>query len=66
MIQITIKIDEEEDQDIAAWVKSFQGKRYRVLSLNIRKAIKFYLCHGVGMKPGTRPVSAATGDGLGK
>jgi hypothetical protein len=66
MIQITIKIDEEEDQEIAAWVKSFQGKRYRVLSLNIRKAIKFYLCHGAGMEPRTKPASVAAGDGLGK
>ena len=56
MIQITLKIDEEEDREIAAWVKSFQGKRYRVLSLNIRKAIKFYLRHEAG----------AAGEGLRK
>jgi hypothetical protein len=66
MIQITLKIDEEEDPEIASWVKSFQGKRYRVLSLNIRKAIKFYLCHGAGMEPGAWPVSVIAGDGLGK
>jgi hypothetical protein len=66
MIQITLKIDEEEDQELAEWVKSFQGKRYRVLSLNIRKAIKFYLCHRAGMEPGAGQVSVAAGDGLGK
>ena len=49
MIQISLKVDEIEDQEIAAWVKSFQGRRSRLLSLNIRKAIKFYLENSTGI-----------------
>lgn len=63
MIQISLKVDEIEDQEIAAWVKSFQGRRSRLLSLNIRKAIKFYLENSTGISSaGAYPQSHRPGN----
>lgn len=45
MIQITLKIDENQEPELAEWVKSFHIKGKRLLSFNIRKAINFYLKH---------------------
>ena len=55
MIQITLKIDEQEEPVLAEWIKRFQGKRSRLLSLNIRKAIRFYIKNGTGTDAGTGP-----------
>ena len=43
MIQISLKIDEEGDPRLAAWVKSFQGKRSRELSATIRQVLRSYI-----------------------
>jgi len=43
MIQINFKIDEADDPRLAAWVKSFKGKRSRELSANIRRVLRIYL-----------------------
>ena len=49
MIQINFKIDEVDDPRLAAWVKSFQGKRSRELSANIRRVLRIYLnSHEIG------------------
>ena len=37
MIQISLKISEEDDPRLAAWIKGFQRKRQRELSANIRR-----------------------------
>ena len=43
MIQISLKIDEENDPVLAAWVKGFQGKRSKELSANIRRILRNHL-----------------------
>lgn len=63
MIQISLKIDPEEEPTIAAWVKSLQEKRgRRVLSLNIRKAIQFYLTHKDESEPAVSSRTGKPGD----
>ena len=43
MIQVNFRIDETEDPRLAAWVKSFQGKKSKELSANIRRVLRIYL-----------------------
>jgi hypothetical protein len=49
MIQISLKVDETEDPRLAAWIKSFQGKKSKELSANIRRVLRTYISgHGTG------------------
>jgi hypothetical protein len=43
MVQISLKIDEEEDPVLAKWVKSFQGKKTKELSANIRRILRRHI-----------------------
>jgi len=55
MIHINFRIDEAEDPRLAAWVKSFQGKRSKELSANIRRVLRIYL-NGHGFEQPDREI----------
>jgi hypothetical protein len=51
MIQVSLKIDENDDPVLAAWVLKFKGKKSKELSANIRRILRIYIN---GQAPGSR------------
>lgn len=43
MIHVSFKVDKEEDPELAEWLRRFKGKRSRLKSYHIRKALTKYI-----------------------
>ena len=43
MIQVSLKIDENDDPVLADWIKSFKGKKSKELSANIRRILRTHI-----------------------